>query len=371
LRLVPNTSEELAAALAEANRAAAPVRLLGARTKDAMAGPLAPAASEIALTGLRRVLRYEPRDLTISVEAGLPWAELAQLLENEGQMLPLDPPFAHQATVGGVVAANTSGPRRRLYGSARDMVIGMRFATLQGKLIDSGGMVVKNVAGLDMAKLMIGSFGTLAAIAQVNFRVYPRPKGIRTFRWQGRKRDEAIAQRDSVLRGPLQPMAIDLLKKDGEYTLLVEAGGSDALLARYGRDLDAFEALDENQSRPLWLAVRETSPTWLTAHPEGAVVRVSCTLNEVGTVIENLPGPALARAGTGVCYGYFEHAAQAGEWAALNRAGTAVVEFAPQSYRECAVLWPAPGNDLALMKQVKHMFDPQGILNPGRLYGQI
>lgn len=357
--------------MAEAGRAASPVRICGAQTKSAMAGPLAPAVTEIAFTGLRRVLRYEPRDLTISVEAGLPWAELSCLLENEDQMLPLDPPFASQATVGGVVAANTSGPRRRLYGSARDMVIGMRFATLQGKLIDSGGMVVKNVAGLDMAKLMIGSFGTLAAIAQVNFRVYPKPKGARTFRWQGGRREEAIAHRDTVLRGPLQPMAIDLLKEDGEYTLLIEAGGSEAVLARYGRELDGFEVLDENEARQLWHAVRETSPTWLAAHPEGAVVRVSCTLSEVGTVIENLPGAAMARAGTGVCYGYFEDAAAAGDWAASNRTGAAVVEFAPQSYRERATLWPAPGNDLGLMKQVKHMFDPQGILNPGRLYGQI
>ena len=101
-------------------------------------------------------------------------------------MIPLDPPFSdraaeraafsERATMGGIVAANTSGPRRRLYGSARDMVIGMTFATLEGKLIRTGGMVVKNVAGLDMGKLMIGSFGTLAAIATLNFRLYPSPR---------------------------------------------------------------------------------------------------------------------------------------------------------------------------------------------------
>src|SRR5207253_4650689 len=90
--------------------------------------------------------------------------------------------FAEQATVGGVVAANSSGPRRRLYGTARDMVIGMTFATLEGKLVQTGGMVVKNVAGLDMGKLMIGSFGTLAAIAVVNFKVHPIPV-TRTFLW--------------------------------------------------------------------------------------------------------------------------------------------------------------------------------------------
>ena len=89
-------------------------------------------------------------------------------------MVPLDPPFSAGATVGGVVASNSSGPRRRLYGTARDLVIGMQFATLEGKLVQSGGMVVKNVAGLDMAKLMIGSFGTLAAIAVVNFKLHAR-----------------------------------------------------------------------------------------------------------------------------------------------------------------------------------------------------
>ena len=130
---------------------------------------------------MNRILQYEPRDLTISVEAGLPWADLTSYAGGERQMIPLDPPFADRATVGGVVAANTSGPRRRLYGTVRDVVIGMKFATLEGKLVQSGGMVVKNVAGLDMAKLMIGSFGTLAAIAVVNFKLAPAPPATRTF----------------------------------------------------------------------------------------------------------------------------------------------------------------------------------------------
>ena len=139
-----------------------------------MAGP-SPRADGACLDARRcsRVLQYEPHDLTISVEAGLPWCELTRVLAENRQMVPLDPPFADAATVGGVVAANSSGPRRRLYGTARDLVIGMKFATLEGKLVQSGGMVVKNVAGLDMAKLMIGSFGTLAAIAVVNFKLLP------------------------------------------------------------------------------------------------------------------------------------------------------------------------------------------------------
>ena len=97
-------------------------------------------------------------------------------------MLPLDPPWLRESTVGGVIAANLSGPRRRLYGTARDMIIGMTFATLEGKLIKSGGMVVKNVAGLDMAKLMIGSFGTLAAIAHGELQSVSHPRRVANFR---------------------------------------------------------------------------------------------------------------------------------------------------------------------------------------------
>ena len=101
-------------------------------------------------------------------------------------MIPLDPPFAANATVGGVVATNGSGPRRRLYGTARDSIIGMKFITLDGDVVGSGGMVVKNVAGLDMAKVMIGSFGTLAAIAVLNFKLHSMPAATATFLFQAR-----------------------------------------------------------------------------------------------------------------------------------------------------------------------------------------
>src|SRR5579862_3688899 len=116
-------------------------------------------------------------------------------------MIPLDGPYCAGATAGGVVAANISGARRRLYGTARDLVIGMKFATLDGKLVQSGGMVVKNVAGLDMAKLMIGSFGTLAAMAVVNFKVIPKPVEEGTVLLPLGTLAEAITARDNVLKG--------------------------------------------------------------------------------------------------------------------------------------------------------------------------
>src|SRR6185295_2391395 len=149
----------------------------------------------------------------VSVEAGMPYAELSRILAENRQMVPLDPPFAQQASIGGVIATNSSGPRRRLYGTARDLVIGMTFATLEGKLVKSGGMVVKNVAGLDMGKLMIGSFGTLAAIAVVNFKVLPAPQVERLFLLSFDALDTAIAARNHILRSVLQPAAVDLLNR--------------------------------------------------------------------------------------------------------------------------------------------------------------
>ena len=198
----------------------------------------------ITTTALRRVLQYEPHDLTISVEAGLRWREFTALLAENRQMVPLDPPFADGATVGGVIAANSSGPRRRLYGTARDLVIGMKFATLEGKLVQSGGMVVKNVAGLDMAKLMIGSFGTLAAIAVVNFKVLPMPEVERSFLLPFDSLAAAIAARNGILKGQLQPSAIDLLNPaaaaslgKSTWLLALRAGGNAAAVDRYEREL--------------------------------------------------------------------------------------------------------------------------------------
>jgi glycolate oxidase FAD binding subunit len=367
--ILPGSPEELAEALACAQRNHQTIELRGNATKARMAGPLQPAQVTISTTQLARILQYEPRDLTISVEAGITYRELSRVLAEHGQMIPLDPPFSESATMGGIVAANASGPRRRLYGTARDLVIGMTFATLEGKLIRSGGMVVKNVAGLDMGKLMIGSFGTLAAVAVINFRLHPVPAGTRTFVREFVRVTEAIAARDQILKSSLQPAAIDILKSDAGYDLVIQAGGSAAVLDRYSRELAGARVVEGAEEDALWREIRDFTPRFLAGHEDGMVVRASCTLAEVGAVLEKLPAPALARAGSGVCYGYFPGIRDLRSFGTLQR--NSVIEFAPQNIRETAELWPEPGTDFAMMKKVKEMFDPQGLLNRGRLYGRI
>ena len=377
----PQSPEELAEAMGWASARHQTIELGGHFSKRLMGGPRAPSNMTISTAAMRRVRKYEPRDLTISVEAGISYCDLNRLLAEQHQMIPLDPSFADTATIGGIVACNCSGPRRRLYGTARDLVIGIEFATLEGKLVESGGMVVKNVAGLDMSKLMIGSFGTLAAIAVVNFKLIPQPPCERTFRFSFAGLEEAVAARDAILKSPLDPAAIDLLNpaaaeaKKPAYMLAVRAGGNAAAIARYERELAAMgaQAVPADAEDAFWRMIGDFTPRYLDAHKDGAVVRVSCTLKELRAVMQSIPGPAIARAGSGVCYAYFKHFGQAAVFAAetAREYSETVVEFAPENRKEEMDLWPAPGEDLEVMKRIKHMFDPQLLLNRGRLYRRI
>jgi glycolate oxidase FAD binding subunit len=347
-----------------------------------MAGPIEPADVAVSTSAMTRVLEYEPHDLTISVQAGIRYAELDRLLAQNGQMIPLDPPFSETATIGGILASNTSGPRRRLYGTARDLVIGMQFATVEGKLVQSGGMVVKNVAGLDMGKMMIGSFGTLAAITVVNFKLLPRPAAEASFLLPFDTLDDAMAARDRVLKGQVPLAALDVLNPPAAgqlghkgHVLALRVGGNTAAVERCHREFANREAtiLEGAEQTRFWRHVQEYTPHFLEKFAHGAVVRASCTLSQVQEVMASVETASIARAGSGVCYGYFTRSEAAARWmaSAARRGWKAVIEFAPDEHRTRLDLWPAPGNDLEMMKKIKSMFDPNHLLNRGRLFRLI
>jgi glycolate dehydrogenase FAD-binding subunit len=336
--LRPENPDELAAALHDAACAHRTIRLGGNFSKDCIGGPVAPADVTISTSSMNRLLQYEPRDLTVSVEAGMPFLDLVHTLSARRQMLPLDPPWLRESTVGGVLAANLSGPRRRLHGTARDMVIGMTFATLEGKLINSGGMVVKNVAGLDMAKLMIGSFGTLAAIATVNFKVFPIPAASRTFVMEFATAAEAFAERDRILSSVLQPSAIDIVNWPRGFRLVICAAGNRTVLDRYSREFERAVIDDEAAD-----TISEFSHRYLAANPGARVVSMTMPLSEMSAVADKLDVPFIARAGSGVIYAHY-----------LNGAPEIPLS-----------------SDFATMTKVKEMFDPERLLNRGRLHGHI
>lgn len=378
--LCPGSAQEFAERLAAAASAKQKIELLGAGSKKSLGGRHTAPDVAISTAKLNRILEYEPNDLTIGVEAGVRWADLQRTLAEHQQMIPLDPAWFDQATVGGVVAANTCGPRRRLFGSARDHVIGMHFVTLDGKTIKTGGMVVKNVAGLDMGKLMIGSFGTLAAIVRVNFKLSPLPPVSRTFLMSFPTAERAMEQRNAILAGVLQPASIDLLNPQAAarlnlegWLLAMQVGGSQKVIDRYTRELPSSKYLDGPVETSLWQAIREYVPAFLAEHPHGAIVRVSTPLQGVSSVAEHCPVPLLTRAGNGVSYACFPDCQAAAAWLkqGVGRGWKGIIESVPPLACSAGEQWPQPGNDLFVMEKIKRMLDPENLLNAGRLYGRL
>jgi glycolate oxidase FAD binding subunit len=367
----PASTAQLVELLRDCKASQRTVEIAGARSKQRMGGPIAEAEIRIDTRKLNRIQAYDPRDLTISVEAGITYRELLSVIGEKGQFLPIDPPFANTATIGGIIATHSSGHRRRLFGTVRDLVIGMNFATLSGKVVQSGGMVVKNVAGLDFAKLMTGSFGTLACITAVNFKLMPAPADARTFLFQHSQLDEVFARRNQLLKSVLQPASIDYLNPaaasqiglPARHSLLVEALGSPKVLDRYQQELNTWQTTDNT----LWAQVREFTPAWLGAHPGGQVLRISTTLQGMIEAIRRQPmeSPIVGRGGNGITYVHSPGNAT------LPPGLKGVVEFSPAQRPAAEVLWPSPGKDLSLMMKIKHYFDPDGLLNKGRLYGRI
>ena len=379
--------------------AAAPrrsVALFGANSKRWMAGPVAPASVSICTSGMNRILKYEPRDLTISVEAGIPYRDLSRELARNGQMIPLAGPYSNEGTIGGVVAANTDESRRRGYGTARDLVIGMEFATLEGKLVRSGGMVVKNVAGLDMGKLMIGSFGTLAAIATLNFKLIPIPTVSRTLLLHFEDLKAAQTALGSIMNAGLNPVAADVLNpilaarfnaafRMKGFTLALQFGGNDAAIERITREATALggtagsvRGLSPEDEQRFWADVAHVTPKHLERFNDGVVVRVYTPLSEWADALATVEVAGHAMAATGVVRAWFSRSDAASRWltAAVARGWKGVIEFTAPGVNKDAgsgglTLWPAPGGDLEIMKRIKAMFDPDGLLNRGRLYNLI
>ncbi|MDQ2840902.1 MAG: FAD-binding oxidoreductase [Acidobacteriota bacterium] len=382
--LTPASAQELAGVLRSTAASARPISVVGNNSKCLMGGPSQGGGVVISTSQLNRVLQYEPNDLTVSVEAGMRWADLQLLLAARGQMVALDPPFWPRATVGGVVASNSSGPLRKSFGTARDLVIGMQFAMLDGKIIRAGGMVVKNVAGLDMGKLIIGSFGTLAVITSVNFRLHSVPEQMKTFLFSFSELAGAIEKREAVLKSVLRPLAVDLVgpaaaARLGQrgYLLAVRAGGSPRVLDRYASELSGSRELDGADERFFWEQIREFPAEFLRRQGGGIILRISTSIQDLSSLLRLLSGAFVSRAASAVTYVYLNSwQSVAPIWrAAAEQGWKAVVEFAPEEIRSRQELWlpakSATSDGFAMMKSVKQMFDPGNLLNRSRLYGRL
>ena len=274
------------AEVVEAIRAAqAPLSLRGGNTRG-MAGP----GSDLSLAGLRGISLYEPGALTLVAQAGTPVSEIETTLAAEGQRLAFEP-MDHRAlmgcsgtpTIGGIFAANVSGPRRLAIGAARDFLLGVRFVDGQGNVIKNGGRVMKNVTGYDLVKLMAGSRGTLGAVTEVSLKVLPTPETSATLVLSGLDDAAAIAAMALAMRSPFevagaahdQAQGLSFLRLEGfETSVSYRTGRLKDLLAATGAEL---EVLDAEPSATLWRDLRDVAAFHGAA---GDVWRVHCRPTE-------------------------------------------------------------------------------------------
>ena len=373
--MTPETEEDLAAIIKGAD---GPLRIEGGGTR-----PLGRASNgaRLSTAGLRGIRLYEPGALTLVAGAGTPLTEVEEALATEGQRLAFEP-MDHRGllgtqgtpTLGGVVAANVSGPRRIQAGACRDFMLGVRFVDGQGRIIRNGGRVMKNVTGYDLVKLMAGSYGTLGVLTEVALKVLPAPRCTGVLRLEGLRDAEAIAALCRALGSPFEVTGAAHMPagEDDAPATLIRLEGSDASVAYRAGQLQALLAdvgaftldTDPDSTAATWAQVRDVAPFQERA---GDIWRLSVAPSVAPSVVAELPGvQALYDWGGGLVWLLVPEGSSAGAAeilaATAARGGHAMRVRGDRSH---AMFPPLAPPVAALQEGLRAKFDPRGILNPG------
>lgn len=402
LKLKPTSVEQITAILRVANEEDAVLVPTGNGSALHL-GNLPPRVDALlSLLGLGGIVDFEPRDLTVVVQAGRTLSDLQKELGRAGQFLAFDPPNHHRATIGGIVATNQTGPLRRMYGSPRDLTLGVRVVLPEGEVVKGGGRVVKNVAGYDTTKLHVGGLGTLGVIVEAAFRLHPLPETyggvLATFRtWE-----EVCETADHIVHSELQPLFLEVIHLGDEMwnlgvprtfapTLLVGFGGRKETVeyqTKRGRTLasernapahETLDASDITRWHGLIGAVIEA------AHRDekGIVCRVGTTIRGVSVALETLHRLAEAASVSVQCIAHYANGIVISRLCSENTtalvevvdnlrremapwSGSVVVESAPGEVKRRLDVWGPPTSPLAWMRQIRDRFDPRRVLNRGR-----
>lgn len=335
----------------------------------------------ISTARLNALVAHRHGDLTATIQAGASLGAVNRMLAQHGQWLPFDPPFAEAATIGGLVSTNDSGPRRHRYGAPRDLIIGVEFVRADGRLAKGGGIVVKNVAGYDLPRLMTGSFGALGIIVSATFKLYPLTAASATLVVELRAPADLRTLTARILSSHLTPTALEfathplrlLIRFESiEASVTQQCEMAAKLIAECGFESRAISGSDESA---VWGAHAR-----FAENGEGALIKVSVVPTELGAtldLIDRIAGKegyvAAGRAGAAVILLRVpgESAAQKRVIEALREAqplrrGSAVIVQASQDLKKDVDVWGPIGDGLPLMRAVKAEFDPAGLLSPGR-----
>ena len=357
----PRSTEEVAAVLRWADSSGVGVEIAGAGTKRGWAGAV---RGDVVLDtrGLAGVREHSWQDLTATVGAGTNWAEMQRALAQHGQMVALDPLWAERATVGGVIATNDSGARRLKYGSLRDLVIGMTLVLADGTVARSGGKVVKNVAGYDLHKLMIGAFGTLEVVTEVTFRLHAIPRSTRVWTMEAADASACGEVLMKVLDLQLSVQAMQLRASAAGFALDVELAAMDEVMREQLRVLDSLAGTAGVVDADVF-GTRER----LFAG-DGLVVKVTM----VASAIAKLSAEAVRLGGEAVTQAAGIMLARVPEGSAVERLRELVAGVGSVTVLRGADgfgVLPRAGNAAAVMREIKRRFDPKGTLNPGVVVG--
>jgi glycolate oxidase FAD binding subunit len=395
----PQTVDELRRIVADAVARKLAVYPIGGRTMLSFGLPPARDGLAVDTTGLGRVIDYPSRDMTITVEAGIRVAKLQEILQAEGQRLPVDVPRAHDATIGGAIATNTSGSRRYGFGTLRDYVIGISVVDAAGRESKAGGRVVKNVAGYDLCKLYTGSFGSLGIISQVTLKLRPLCEASAIAWIQLPHNDAASEAIERLARSATRPSAIDVLNPpaaecvapgaappiaSGRWVLVVGFEETcDAVAWQRSKLIEELDGLvqscvwfEDSKSLPIWRSLAEFQLREGTTLSFKANVKSSASFEFLDAVRRlSIPWSAQAHAGNGVVFG---HVAVADDLLAVSSSlselraravamkGNLIVRHCPTEWKSQLAIWGEPRGDTWLMRDLKRKLDPDGVLNPGR-----
>jgi glycolate oxidase FAD binding subunit len=365
----PATREELCSALAGAGEAGTPIRFRGGGTKLGWPPAPPPDTIELSTAGLTQIVEHNAGDLTAVLEAGVPLAEAQAVFAKEGQRLALDPPLGGEpgagergeggATIGGVVATGDTGPLRGRYGGPRDLVVGMRVALSDGTLAKSGGKVIKNVAGYDIAKVFGGAFGTLGAIVEVAVRLHPVAPDTATALGEASDPDELARGVAAIGRSPLEHHGIDVSWRAGRGRVLARfAGAAPRPQAEAAEKLLSTEGLSTeivDEDGTLWDEQRAGQRGPLVVKASSLPTRLPQLLRAA----DELGASVVGRAALGLSWVRIEEpSATAVE--RLRREFIAVVRDRPPDL-DVDPLGPIDPATRALMQRVKERFDPAGV----------
>jgi len=400
----PQTLPQLSSLLQMASQQGLPVLLWGAGKFMGLGNP--PRSMELAvnMTGMKRLLSHDVGNFTATAEAGMRLGDLQRILEQQGQFLPLDPPAAEEATLGGIVATNACGPWRLSFGSARDLVLGMKVVLGDGRIVSFGGKTVKNVAGYDVCKLLVGSLGTLGAICEITFRLYSLPDQARTLLLAAGGCEEAfalarrglswLAAAAQIFEGAAAKLLSEVADRplaEGNWLVAIDLMGDAAVVEKQSREIAeacAFRtvSLSGEERRLIWEAGRRLTRTQSN---DAIICRVSLPpaalegwmgqWEQRGWSAASRVGHVIVCPGTGRAWAQFwaEDEQTAAELVEAMRAeaqrmgGHLFVENAPEEWKERVQVWGAPPPHISLLRAIKKAFDPSGILSPGRFVGGI